>query len=144
MDVNVSPLTSSREKALTLLKIGISKKAFNPILIKLDKITSLTDYFLIVSGTSARHVKAIAESIKDESKHIGVFAASVEGLSLGNWALLDYGDVIVHVFQKQSRDFYDLEGLWREAPRIPIPPDLLKEVESSHEDEDEDDYSWDE
>jgi ribosome silencing factor RsfS/YbeB/iojap len=142
MDVNVSPPTSSREKALELLKIGISKKAFNPVLIKLDKLTSLTDYFLIVSGTSAKHVKAIAESIKDGSKSIGIIADSSEGLSLGNWALLDYGDVIVHVFQKQSRDFYDLEGLWREAPKISIPPDLLKEVESAPEDED--DYSWDE
>ncbi len=140
MDVNVSPLTSSREKALTFLKIGISKKAFNPVLIKLDKLTSLTDYFLIVSGTSARHVKAIAEAIKDESKSIGVIAASVEGLSLGNWALLDYGDVIVHVFQKQSRDFYDLEGLWAEAPRISIPPDLLKQIETAADDEDEDDW----
>jgi ribosome-associated protein len=129
------------ERAELLLKAAVSKKAFDPVLIRLNKHTTLTDYFLIVSGLSARHVKAISEAVVVEAKKEGVVPQSTEGLSLGTWALLDYGDVIVHVFLKQTREFYDLEGLWREAPREPFSQELLDQIEKPAEDEDDE---WEE
>ncbi len=140
---NIAQIHDSKDKALQLMKSAISKKAFNPVLIKLDKLTALTDYFAILSGSSARHVKAIADSIMEQTKKIGIAPDSVEGTAIGNWALLDYGDVIVHVFQQPTREFYDLEGLWAEAPRVTLPQELIDEMELAGYDEHDDDFGAD-
>lgn len=132
----------SKEKAETLLRAALSKKAVNPVLIRLAELTTLTDYFLIVSAGSGRQVKAIAEAILEHAKHRGIDRYSAEGVHQGNWALLDYGDVIVHVFQKSVRDFYDLEGLWAEAPREKFPDDLTREIEAAAEPVAEEDEEW--
>lgn len=129
--------TSPRAKSFTLLHAALTKKAFNPVLIRLEGLTSITDYFLIISGTSKRHVTAIAEAILQEGRKQRMERFSAEGVQQGNWALLDYGDVIVHVFQPEVREFYDLEGLWAEAPKEPFPEDLLREIESIVPDEEE-------
>jgi ribosome-associated protein len=121
--------SSARDKSYALLRAALSAKASAPTLIRLGRLTSLTDYFLIVSARSARHVRAVAERILDEAKQMKFHKLSAEGLSQGNWALMDYGDVIVHVFQQPVRDFYDLEGLWAEAPREKFPEDIMREIE---------------
>ncbi|AFM27361.1 ribosome silencing factor [Desulfomonile tiedjei] len=136
------PVGDSKEKAETLLRAALSKKAVNPVLIRLAELTTLTDYFLIVSAGSGRQVKAIAEAILEDAKHKGIDRFSVEGVHQGNWALLDYGDVIVHVFQKSVREFYDLEGLWAEAPREKFPDDLTQEIEAAAEPIAEEDEEW--
>ena len=87
-----------REKAEVLLRAALSKKALNPILIRLGDLTTLADYFLIVTARSGRQVKAIAEAVLEDAKKQGIERFSVEGVTQGHWALLDYGDVIVHVF----------------------------------------------
>jgi ribosome-associated protein len=133
---------TSKEKAETLLRAAASKKAANPVLIRLDGLTVLTDYFLIVSAGSAKHVTAVAEAVIEDARSRKIVRYSAEGVHQGHWALLDYGDVIVHIFHQPIREFYDLEGLWAEAPREPIPDDILAELENVTEEPEEEDEWW--
>lgn len=99
---------------------ALEKKAYALQLIDLRKLSSLTDYLLVGSGRSDRQVQAIAESIRLGLKEQGVLPLAIEGVESGRWALLDYGDFMVHIFQPTVREFYDLEGLWSEAPRVEL------------------------
>jgi len=140
----IIPSPDSKEKAETMLRAALSKKALAPVIIRLDRLTALTDYFLIVSGRSNRQVKAIAEAVMEDSRKRKYERFSSEGVSQGKWALLDYGDVIVHIFHTPVREFYDLEGLWAEAPRMEFSEDLSKEILAASETSgDEDDYEDD-
>ncbi len=94
------------------------RKAEGVVALDVRGISSVADYMLVCSGRSSRQVTAIAESIVVHMKKRRRKAIGVEGLKDGQWALLDYGDVIVHVFYEPIRGFYDLEGLWADAPRI--------------------------
>lgn len=78
--------------------------------------TSITDYMVLVSGTSSRHVKALVEEVTEAAKKFGVLPLGVEGRESYEWVLLDVGDVLVHVMQKEAREFYDLERLWSDVP----------------------------
>ena len=111
---------SSKKKSLACVNAALEKKATDIVLLKVEGIVSYADYFLICAGRSDRQVQAIVQSIEAELKKRGHRALGVEGLSQGRWVLIDYGDVIVHVFQESIRRFYDLEGLWIEAPRVDI------------------------
>lgn len=83
-------------------------------------LCGFADYFLICSGTSHRHVLALAQHLQEALRQAGVKPLGVEGLEEGNWVLLDYNDLVVHLFLKPRRDFYDLEGLWVDAVRLPL------------------------
>ena len=133
------PEKAIKEKAEILLRAALSKKALNPILIRLTGLTTVADYFLIVSATSGRHVKAVADAVLMDARKHRMARYSAEGIQEGNWALLDYGDVVVHIFRKPVREFYDLEGLWIEAPREIFSDDLLKEIEAAAEGAEEED-----
>jgi len=133
----VSSLMSSKDKAFLLLRVALSKKAVEPVLVRLIGLTSITDYFLLVSANSAKHAQAIAEAVLEDAKRHKIDRLSAEGVHQGNWALLDYGDVIVHIFRKPIREFYDLEGLWAEAPRERFPDDIQKEIDLAAEGEEE-------
>jgi len=113
--------TDSRTKSLLCLKAAIEKKALNPVLLELKEITSFTDYFLLLSGKSDRQVQAIAQSIEEALKKKGIRPLGQEGTIGGKWILMDYEDVVVHIFLEPVRKFYDLEGLWVDAPRIDLP-----------------------
>jgi ribosome-associated protein len=128
-----------RERADILLKAALSKKAQNPVLLNLVGISSLADYFLIVSGVTERQVTAIAEAILMTAKEAKIQRRSKEGVAQGTWALLDFGDIIVHVFKKETREFYDLEGLWIEAAREKFSDDIKQEIQDAAAIEDE----WD-
>jgi ribosome-associated protein len=78
--------------------------------------TSVTDFMVLASGTSNRHVKSLAESVVSDSKEQGVRVGSVEGVAASDWILVDLGDVVVHVMLPATREFYDLEHFWRDAP----------------------------
>ncbi len=121
---------AAKAKSLMLLRSALSKKAFNPVLIRLLGLTAITDYFLIISGVSGKHVHAIAETVLEEGRRNRLERISAEGVHQGNWALIDFGDVIVHVFQPTVREFYDLEGLWSEAPRESFPEDILADIKA--------------
>lgn len=96
-------------------------KAHDVLVLDLRGISTATDYFVIASGTSDVQVKAIAEHVVDELKKDGARPQHVEGLKGGRWVLIDYVDVVVHVFHPQARHFYQLENLWGDAPRWEAP-----------------------
>lgn len=96
------------------------RKAADGLVIDLRTISDATDYFVVVSGTSDTHVRAIAEHVLEALEARGVRAHHVEGLSAGRWVLLDFVDFVVHVFHPVVREFYQLEGLWSDAPQTEL------------------------
>jgi ribosome-associated protein len=91
-------------------------QAINTVVIDVTQQTSVTDYMVICSGRSSRHVKAIAELCIEKMKTVGLRPLSQNGLELGEWVLVDFGDYVLHVMQDNIRAFYNLEGLWQQAP----------------------------
>jgi ribosome-associated protein len=105
-------------------KSALEKKALDLRILQITELSSLADYLVIATGTSDRHVQAIAEAVRVEQKQNNATSPlAVEGLDDGRWVLLDYGDVMVHIFQDEVRKFYDLEGLWIEAPEVDVDVD---------------------
>ncbi len=96
----------------------LGRKARRLVLLDVRELTSVADAFLICSGQSNRQVQAIGEHLISELKKEKIRPLSVEGLKEGHWALIDYGYVVVHIFYEPVREFYDLDGLWIDAPRI--------------------------
>lgn len=90
------------------------------MILALKDLTVIAEYFIICSGESTTQVKAIAENIEVKLKEQGVKPLGVEGLSFAHWVLIDYGDVIVHIFEEGTRAYYELEKFWLDAPRIPV------------------------
>ena len=118
---------SAEEKAALISRIASDKKALDVVVLDMHDASSITDYFLICSGGSERQVQAIADAIDEVLGQSGMAPLGVEGYSGGRWILMDYGDVIVHVFSQDTRNFYDLEHLWANAPAA----DLGGEVASA-------------
>jgi ribosome-associated protein len=111
------------------LKLAVTaagdKKAFDMLALDLRDIASFTEFFVIASGANQRQVQAIADEIKEQlKKQTSVNPVRVEGYNSGEWVLADYGDFIVHIFNKESREFYDLARLWRDARRVTLPETL--------------------
>ena len=112
------------------VKAALGKKAMNLVALDVHELTSFADIFIICSGRSNRQVNAIAEHIQIDLKKHKIKPLSVEGVGDGQWVLLDYGHVIIHVFYEPVREFYDLEGLWLDAKRIETPT-LMKQKSSA-------------
>ena len=108
------------EGALRAMTLALEKKALEPVLLDVRELCSFCDYQLVLSGKSDRQVDAIADAISVGLKTEGLRPIGAEGARTGQWALLDYGDFVVHVFLHSAREHYDLEGLWNDAPRVPI------------------------
>ncbi|GAB4526474.1 MAG: hypothetical protein Tsb0020_44240 [Haliangiales bacterium] len=102
------------------LRGGLDKRALEPVLLDVRGQCSYTNYLLLISGRSDRQVEAICEGVLTAMKADGVRPLGVEGKNSGQWALLDFGDVIVHVFHHPLREHYDLEGLWIDAKRVAL------------------------
>jgi ribosome-associated protein len=111
---------SSKELAKLCAKAALDKKAEDLIILDVRKLCSFTDFFVIISGRSTRHVQGLAEAIEAELRSKRLSTSKAEGLNEGTWVLLDYSDVVVHIFYSETRKFYDLEGLWHDAPRISL------------------------
>jgi ribosome-associated protein len=107
-------------KARLCLKIIRERKAIDPVLFEVGRLTSVTDYFLVASGNSSRQIQAITKHLRKRMREEGFRPFGVEGEEEGHWVLMDFGDVVIHLFYEPFREFYDLEGLWIEAPRIRI------------------------
>jgi ribosome-associated protein len=108
----------------------LARKAQRLVVLDVSALTSYADYFLICSGRSNRQVTAIAEHLKKTLKQRALAPISTDGIKEGQWALLDYGNVIIHVFYESVREFYDLEGLWADAARVRTPAmEAYEEVE---------------
>lgn len=114
---------SGQEKALLMARVALQKKPREPLLLEVSKMCSFADFFLILSATSTRQAQALADHIEEALGKIGIRPRGREGGETGQWILMDYDEVIVHIFYESAREFYDLEGLWSEAPRLPIPGD---------------------
>ena len=97
-----------------------AKKAFNIVILDLRKLTFVTDYFVICSGSSTTQVSAIVDEVERVLARSGIHPSHVEGQSAATWVLMDYGDVVVHIFDEQTRAFYSLEKLWSESTRVPL------------------------
>ncbi len=110
-----------RETALLCVRYALDKKAYDLLLMDVSQCTSLADFFLICTGRSDTQVQAIAQSIEENLRTLGRKARTIEGLRSGHWALMDYGDVVVHIFLESVRTFYDLERLWARAPIVTLP-----------------------
>ena len=124
------------------VKAVLGRKALDVVMLDVGELTSLADTFIICSGRSNRQVSAIAEYIRTDLKKSSLIPLSVEGLKEGHWVLMDYGNVVIHVFYDPVRRFYDLEGLWADAPRMTTPTledwrrQQSREVQAGHSDDD--------
>lgn len=135
------PLTKGR----SIVQAALERKAEAPVVLEMRELTSYADAFVILTGRSDRQVRAIAQSIIEMLKAEGDPPLGVEGLDDGNWVLIDCNDTIVHVFDPETRAQYDLERLWRDAPRVDLgiegvepDPDVLhpSETEAGAEESD--------
>jgi len=122
----------SQDRAQKCAELVLDKKAYNVRILDVRKISSLTDFLVLASGSSDRQVKAAAESV-----HLGLkkdyetMPIGIEGLNEGRWVLIDYGDVMVHVFHEPIRLFYDLDGLWCDADEIMLQDTTAEAVQTS-------------
>jgi len=98
-----------------------SKKATDLKVLNLTAITSFADFFVIMTGTNQRQIQAIADEVGLQLKKAGELPISVEGYDQAEWVLMDYADLVVHIFSPKAREYYDLERLWRSARRVEIP-----------------------
>jgi len=123
----VKTVSKARKTSLTsneLVELAartlLAHKGQDLLVLDVKSLSSLGDYFLICSGGSKRHVQALAQHLQETLKQVGVMPLGLEGVDEGHWVLLDYIDVVIHLFIKPLREFYDLEGLWVEAHRVPV------------------------
>jgi len=106
------------ELARAVVEIAEDRKAEDIVMLDIRKVSIIADYFVICTGTSDRHVKAIAREIDEKLGKAGVNPINVEGMNDAKWVLMDYGPVLVHIFDETTRDFYRLEQLWSGAQPI--------------------------
>lgn len=115
---------SGLELARICARVALDAKAEDLVVLDVKGISSFTDYFVIMNGRSTRHVQGLAETIEAEMRSKRINASHAEGMEEGMWVLLDFDDVVVHIFYHEQRKFYDLEGLWHDARPVNI-DDLL-------------------
>ncbi len=121
---------TARLKADLILEAAKERKAFDLVLLHVEKLTSIADYFLICSGRSTRQVQALSQHIREQVKKTGGHSPlGVEGENQGQWVLMDYGEVIVHIFYEPVRELYDLESLWLEAERLDVGSEVQRPAE---------------
>ncbi len=126
---SISPkAVTSKQLAKLVVKYADDMKALDIVILDMRKLVNFCDYFVIATGTSDRHVKSIAEGVNDDltalgihvhkPKHIKGFGAASPDSAEGAWVLFDLGDVVAHVFEPKAREFYGLEHLWQDAPKV--------------------------
>jgi ribosome-associated protein len=115
-----------KERLLLCINASLKRKAKNLTILNLKELSSFADYFIICSGTSDRQVQSIAASIHENLKNYGIVPLGIEGENIGKWVLMDYEDVIIHVFYEPIREFYDIERLWPDAPRMDVGDDVTE------------------
>jgi ribosome-associated protein len=116
--------TPTWDRLLVCAEAALGRKAADLVVLDVGSVSSIADYFLICSGRSDTQVQAIADAVDEAARAHGDRPLAIEGREHGQWVLIDYGDVIVHVFYAPVRAFYDLERLWSRATRVELPHDL--------------------
>lgn len=115
-----APAEAALAAARVAAAAALDKKAEDVVVLDVRGLAAYADYFVVASGTSDRQVTAIADAVEEKMKKAGYRTIGVEGYTRGHWVLLDFGDVVVHVFYDEARAFYDIEGLWADAARVPL------------------------
>lgn len=119
-------IPGSRELAIAAARAAAGKKASDVLILEVRDLIVITDYFVIASGATDRQVRAIVEEVERTLTAAGLRPVRREGEREGRWVLLDFVDVVVHVFAQEERDYYELERLWKDAPQVPweegVPP----------------------
>lgn len=113
-------LHGSQDKAVLIAETAFSKKARDILVLQLEEITIISDFFVICTADSPPQIKAIVDTIEERLKTVGITPQGIDGQPYDKWVVMDYGDVIFHVFDEEKRSYYELEKLWLDAPRIPV------------------------
>lgn len=121
----VNPLREIEEFVRTAAEAAAEKKAVDVVALEVADLLVVTDYFVLATGANDRQVKVIADNVEDRLRESGIRPVGREGEQDRTWVLLDFGDFVVHVFQPDERDFYRLEKLWSDAPRLELPPEVV-------------------
>lgn len=124
--MSVKKEISGLDRALKCAEFALDKKAYDVRILDISRLSSIADYLVIASGTSDKQVQAIAESVRSGLKKFGK-PLDIEGMEEGKWVVIDYGDVLFHVFIQDLRRYYDLDGLWDAAPQVAVPEKFLWE-----------------
>ena len=111
---------NSRETALLAAEAADDKKASNILILDLRGLTYIADYFMICSGNNPAQVGAVSDWIEETLARTGEHVSHIEGQAEASWVLMDYGDMVVHIFDEEARVYYNLEKLWGDAPRVPL------------------------
>ena len=111
-------INKSKKKALRAAEIALGKKAKDTVILELKDLSTIADYFVICSGDNPAQIRAIAEAIQESFPKDRILGK--EGLNSARWVLIDYGDIVINIFNEETRAYYDLEKLWIDAPRIHI------------------------
>jgi ribosome-associated protein len=115
----VSRLSAER-KARRAARAALDKKAVDAVILDVQGVSTITDYFVVCSGKSATHLRTITDAIREDLRDAGARLLHAEGVPESGWVLLDYGDVLMHVFLEDTRMYYALERLWGDAPSVPL------------------------
>lgn len=110
-------------RARRLAEIVLDRRAEDVVALDVRAITSFADTFVLATGTSDRHVRSVADALVEAAKAAGEKPLGVEGYDDGRWVLIDLGDVVIHLFRREVREYYDLDRLWADAPRIDVDPE---------------------
>lgn len=115
-------MTDNRSKEMTRLAISAleDKKAEDISIIDISEVSVLADYFLIASGSNRSQIQALTDNVEEKLRRAGYAKKQIEGYDTANWILMDYGDIIVHIFDRENRLFYDLERIWRDGKRVDL------------------------
>jgi ribosome-associated protein len=119
-EIRSAPSEEAKQASLIVATAALDKKVVNVQILDVVGRIDYADYLVLMSGRSDRHVLSIADSIEEGMRKIGRKPNAVEGRQGGNWVVLDFGDIVAHVFQEEARSFYDLDSLWQDARRIPV------------------------
>ena len=103
-----------------IVKVLDNKKAEEIKVIKISELTVMADYFIIANGTNVNQVHALCDNVSEELAKLGLHTKQTEGYASGNWVLMDYGDIIIHIFDKESRSYYDLERIWKDGKIVEL------------------------
>jgi ribosome-associated protein len=119
-DLSITFTDKTMERSIKAVEAAIEKKAINPVILQLKDISIIADFFVIVTGNSSVHNRAIADAIAIELKEDNI-PLKCEGYDDASWILMDYGDIVIHIFQDSTRYYYDIEGLWGDASKVNLP-----------------------
>lgn len=131
-------LPEELKKLIIAYNESLDKKAIHPLIFDVTERETFTDYIMVCHGSSDRHVQAVFEGIEVKMKANGILPIGFEGESLNHWTLMDYGGLVIHIFYEPLREFYDIEGLWSDCPRVDIDALEVLKSEQTSDSSDED------